>query len=333
MVQIRPKVVSYFKDTFNRYIGTGKMQLIFSLLFIATLPFIAMFLQKYGDIVELRRKERPDYPWPEYSELWIAVYSCMVMIGLNLAFKRCFFGYAGRLLKDKYKGDERENRQKRMVDCMLKTVYFCVAAVAGYCVAKNADFLPPAMGGGGVSSNIHVDFPFQSFEKLPYLKEYIMMQLGYHLHSLILHVAKPPRNDFMEMLLHHVMTVFLIGLAYFMNYHVYSILVLIAHDIPDVFVCLAKMFVDTKYTTAALISCTLMVTSWAHLRLCAFPAHVIWNCFYDNPIYDETYGVSLLSSMLHILLVLDTYWFFLFMKMGYHFAVKKEAQDLQQKLE
>ena len=56
--------------------------------------------------------------------------------------------------------------------------------------------------------------------ELPYhvvpedVRLYYMISLAYHTHSLIFHVSGERRNDFMEMILHHTCTIFLMSFSY-----------------------------------------------------------------------------------------------------------------------
>ena len=98
-----------------------------------------------------------------------------------------------------------------------------------------------------------------------------MVQLGYHFHSLILHFINDPRNDFMEMLLHHLVTVFAIGCAYFMNYLEPSAIILLIHDVTDVFVHCSKMLVDTVYQKWSVAAFLVVTVSWFYFRLLVLP--------------------------------------------------------------
>ena len=174
--------------------------------------------------------------------------------------------------------------------------------------------------------------PYFNLEGIYYLREYFMLQLGYHCHSLIVHVTSKIRNDFMEMFLHHSVTVMLVALTYLMNYVPISMLVLYSHDISDVFVSFSRALVDTNFKWATFGCYLCLISSWAYTRLFFFPYYLIGIGFYNNPMEHEIYGINIFGAMAHVLLVLHVYWFILLIKMGLKFMQTSTTSDLQQDL-
>lgn len=107
--------------------------------------------------------------------------------------------------------------------------------VVGFKVMQHEPWFPPSLGGKG---EVVKTFEVLSDAPSSALKYYFMVQLGYHLHSLLFMVFfSPIRNDFIEMLLHHVATIILIGGSYLANYTAFGALVVFTHDIGDVTGC------------------------------------------------------------------------------------------------
>jgi len=203
---------------------------------------------------------------------------------------------------------------------MCKFLYFSFSVVYGYWVAYDSYFLPPSLGGKGDIDKMWTDFPYQGIETFPYIRGYLMIQLGYHLQSFIVHVCSKPRNDFMEMLLHHSLAVWLIALAYFMNYVIASHLVLFTHDLPDLFVYLTRTLMDTNQKKLTIFSYGSIMISWFYMRLYIFPVDIMRVSAYSNPIRDKMYGLPIMEAMVYVLLVMHVYWFILLAKMGWRFA-------------
>lgn len=67
------------------------------------------------------------------------------------------------------------------------------------------------IGGGSDSATImFTSWPYE-IRTLNYVREYTMVQLGVHMHSLIIHVIENYKlKNFQEILLHHFYTVILI---------------------------------------------------------------------------------------------------------------------------
>lgn len=117
----------------------------------------------------------------------------------------------------------------------LPARYFIGITYAGYCTMGHESWFPKSLGGTGDMKKA-----YYLFNEPPSagLKQYFMVQLGYHFHSLVyMVVLSPIRNDFIEMLLHHVVTIILIGCAFMGNYTPSGALVAITHDIGDITGC------------------------------------------------------------------------------------------------
>ena len=215
---------------------------------------------------------------------------------------------------------------------MYKACYFTFAVSFAYYIGKDSYFMPQSLGGSGNVEYTFKDTPYFNSEGIFYLKEYFMMQLGYHFHSLIIQVTGKIRSDFMEMLLHHSLTVMLVSLAYLMNYLPISLLILYCHDISDAFICFTRVFVDTscKWVTFGSYLCVLI--SWCYTRLIIFPFDLIRVSCYDNPMIHEVYGIGILGAMVHILVILHIYWFILLINMGIKFIQTSTTTDTQQDL-
>jgi hypothetical protein len=113
--------------------------------------------------------------------------------------------------------------------------YFSTITAVGYYIMKDEKWLSPALGGSGaiVESFYTLDIPPTAT-----VKYYTLVQLGYHFHSLVyMLLLTPIRNDFLEMMVHHVATIFLIGCSYLSNYWAPGALVAFVHDIGDVTGC------------------------------------------------------------------------------------------------
>jgi len=161
------------------------------------------------------------------------------------------------------------------------------------------------------------------------MKEYLMVQLGYHLSAFILLFTKQIRKDFLEMFLHHFITLFLLGLAYLMNYWPISLMILFVNDVSDAFVSYTRVFVDTIYSKIALVFYVFLMFSWVYMRLIVFPFELLRVSCYQNPKIDEIYGIGILGSMAHALVALNIYWFILLVNMGLRFLRTKETMDTQ----
>lgn len=94
---------------------------------------------------------------------------------------------------------------------------------------------------------------------------------GYHLYSLIKHVCSPIRNDFVEMLLHHVLTITLYTESYMCYQTQFGSVIMFMHDWADLPTMMVRIFVETSHTNIASFFAVLMALTWGYSRLVIFP--------------------------------------------------------------
>eukprot|EP00357_Protocruzia_adherens_P019121 CAMPEP_0115013952 /NCGR_PEP_ID=MMETSP0216-20121206/25747_1 /TAXON_ID=223996 /ORGANISM="Protocruzia adherens, Strain Boccale" /LENGTH=227 /DNA_ID=CAMNT_0002383515 /DNA_START=668 /DNA_END=1351 /DNA_ORIENTATION=- len=200
---------------------------------------------------------------------------------------------------------------------------------------KDTEFLGSQMGGAGDFKNIWVGFPYYDYPEQT--KLYYMVSFAYHFHSLLFHVLiSEPRSDYMEMLLHHTVTCFLLYLSFILNYVRVGVCVLFLHDVSDIFVYLAKVLVDFKLTVLQLPAYVALMTVFGYCRLYVYPVYVIpWGSIYaEDVVQGEVLGWDVSAAMLIMLQVLHVYWYALLLKMGITKIFKgKGAEDVIAKVE
>ena len=108
--------------------------------------------------------------------------------------------------------------------------------------------------------------------------------MGYHVHQLIMHAVHPARNDFVEMFLHHVVTLMLYGFSYMTNMTTAGAIIMFLHDWADLFTSMARCFSETTIKPMMAFSGVGMVLSWAYTRLYIFP-YIIYHCCFEKDIY------------------------------------------------
>lgn len=315
---------------FDAILAGNKMQLVFfimlSIVFILAVPF---FLE-YGKLVQNLRDGNLSYDWPEYVDLSIAFASMAVMLTIRELVLRFGPAIADKFLKPAYQGPERQERIERMLFHGYKSLYFFLAVVVGWYVSKDAPWLPPIMLGNGDSSLVYRGWPYIDVSSFPYLDKFLMVQFGFHCHILVTHFVDPPKKNYIEMLLHHTLTILLLGLAYFLNLHGGSVLVLLSHDSSDIFVSGARALMDTAYTKLMFSTYLCLMTTWMVMRLYVYPVHVVWPTMWGTAFHETERlpGYYIMASMVHFLWIMNIYWFIMLGKIGYSFIVNKKTQDL-----
>ena len=79
------------------------------------------------------------------------------------------------------------------------------------------------------------------------------------------------RGDFVEMFLHHVVTLMLYSLSYLLNMTAAGSVVMFLHDWADIFTSIVRCFTETTLLPFTLFGIVGMAISWAWTRLYIFP--------------------------------------------------------------
>jgi len=124
----------------------------------------------------------------------------------------------------------------------------------------------------------YVNLDAQAFE--PYGRFFYLCSLGFWTSCILFLGIETIRKDFIQMILHHFLTVALIVLSYIYNFHRFGLLVLILHDVVDVFLYTAKSLNYRGYQTGADICFAIFAFSFFVARLILYPIYCILPSFY-----------------------------------------------------
>lgn len=95
--------------------------------------------------------------------------------------------------------------------------------------------------------------------------------MGYHMGSMLNHLKKAKKNDFVEMALHDVAALILIGGCYMINQWEVGCIISFLHDIADIFTCSTRFLSESNIKTLTVISFISLMVSWFETRLIVFP--------------------------------------------------------------
>jgi ceramide synthetase len=156
------------------------------------------------------------------------------------------------------------------------------------------------------------------------IRLYYQVELGSYLHQLMW--TEVSRSDAMEMIVHHLTTILLIGLSYVTNYTRVGVTIMLLHDMADVFLESAKVFNYSSKPRGhewAKVVCDGLFATFAFTffvtRLIVYPAYVIRSVLFEAPTF---FGVNwlgfwLFASLLVVLQGLHIFWFYLIARMLY----------------
>jgi len=296
------------------------------------IPYAISFILDFHNMVIQRNLERPELVLPRYSDFGIAFNWIAVFLVLRYICSNYIFNNLGNLVIDgqKWTAEEREAKSLRFGHCFFKFIWFCCISTFSLYILRHREWVPPILGGTGSTQKCNYEnYPW--FEVDEDLRNYYMIQFAYHSHSLIYQFTLIKRGDFLEMLLHHVVTISLISFSYLNNYMQYGTLVLLVHDIPDIFTYLIKIAVDTQHRMLNVVCFYLLVFSWGIGRLFIFPFVLIYSTIFEAS--PHVYGYTFFNLFLLSLLCLHIYWYYLFVKIGMRFYDKSTKGQIGDAIE
>jgi len=209
------------------------------------------------------------------SDLLYGVLVCVflaILRQLSLTYMRPLARYF--VVKKKYNKDKVD----RWCTVVFKAMWFAFICWCEWVLFKDADYFPKEFGGPSTNIAEYRDrliYSINTFKFQPGVKIFYVSQWGYHFMSFLWQISSKRRASFWEMMIHHIVTLFLITISYLRMYISLGIVVLVIHDWVDVVLYITKSLSDSslKYTTA--ISFFLLSVEWAYVRLYAYPKCII----------------------------------------------------------
>ena len=166
------------------------------------------------------------------------------------------------------------------------------------------------------------------------IRLYYQVELGSYLHQLMW--TEVSRSDAMEMMLHHMTTILLIGLSYITNYTRVGVTIMLLHDTADVFLESAKVFnysSKAKGHEWAKVVCDVLFAIFALTffvtRLILYPLFIIRSVLFEAPNHFgvDWIGFWVFAGLLVILQGLHVFWFYLIARMLHKLATTGIEKD------
>jgi hypothetical protein len=218
----------------------------------------------------------------------------------------------------------KRNKVAKFSSCAFKTLFFIIIVYLEWAVLISQEYTPRMLFGNGETSKLWTSDFVPSEE----LVSVFMASLGYHIHSTIYHVfLVERRSDFHQMVLHHIVTLWLMILSFLEGHIRIGTLIVFTNDIADIFVYSTRMLGDTVFVKSSIISYILLTISYFYFRIVVFPACIL------PSILAEATGLSQLelytyAAFLGALYILHGYWFGLIVRIGFNLATTGSRKDI-----
>ena len=108
-----------------------------------------------------------------------------------------------------------------------------------------------------------------------YGRIFYMCSLGFWTSCILFLTVETRRNDFNKMVIHHVLTFLLMTGSFFFNFHRLGMIVLLLHDVVDIFLYAAKSFNYKRYKFAADVTFGIFAFLFLACRIILLPIYCI----------------------------------------------------------
>lgn len=320
------KVMTQFKRIrYNMSFG----QIFFMLLMIPLGALGPVMYQVCNTFVKYRALERPDYEVGRWCDFELCLYIVPLISLCKYVVKVCTRDYFYSRLKNMYWGETLDLKMAKCAKSVFKIFYFTFITAFGFYVFSDTAYQSPLMFGSGDFRLMGSDWPYNIPPRG--LKVYYMIGLSYHIEDIIHHLVAPAQNDFFEMLLHHYITILLVGGSYLTSIWNSGINVMVQMDNGDIFVGVLRAFLSIAPTSLIFTAYLGLLASWLYFRVFVFSYEIVWGGgFIGRWRCDHIQNQQICFQILNVvLLMLNIYWSILFFRMGYRLLTKGEVKDIQ----
>ena len=195
------------------------------------------------------------------------------------------------------------------------------------------------MFGSGDSENLYKNHPLNEYP--PGMKYYYLGTLGYYIAKTVEDLLmREKRNDFVEMVLHHILTIELYVGSYMCNYMGIGSLIILALDWTQIGVGLSRGFSETKFKFLTIIFGVFMWLAWIYFRLLVYPVITYYGSyalpreipgFITKP--DEMFVMNFLLCLNSGMMILNAWWAYQITLIVIKAAFKGQDRDIGNKVE
>jgi ceramide synthetase len=240
--------------------------------------------------------------------LWAVLPMTVFLFVLTLASRSLVAKLVRRFMEDKATAD-------KFGESLVRGSYYFFMFCAVYEIATSEGFWPDASKAWEDTDGL----PGWGQRVSVACEAYYAMELAYYLSGIAIHVwVDAPLKDFYLMLTHHIVTVGLVLGSRATGYLPIGMIILLCHDVSDIFLDFAKCFHYFKMEILSTVTFVVLLVSWVKFRLYLYPFVVLDSVlrYCTNDVLDtDVLNIYLIG--LYFLAVLHWYWFYLMLRVAY----------------
>jgi len=236
------------------------------------------------------------------------------------------------------KGGLRKGILERFVEQGYTILYFSISSALGLTVMSRTSI------GWFNTSEFWSTYPMVRMD--PYLKAYYLIQSSYWTQQALMMLLKveKPRADYLELVAHHIVTLWMSGWSYAIHLTYIGVAVYVTMDIPDAFFAMTKSVNYFKYEMASNVGIVIFLGLWSYFRLYQ-NFRILWSvwnefdlipdwCRYFRPsegVWMAWWMKYQIFVPIFLLLCLNLFWYYLIwriiIRMAMGVAVRDDRED------
>lgn len=159
-----------------------------------------------------------------------------------------------------------------------------------------------------------------------FIKWYYWVELAFYNSLLISQFFDTKRKDFLQLFIHHIVTIILIGGSYIIAHFRYGAVIMFLHDTSDYWLESAKVanYAKTQRLCDVLFvifAITFFLTRWVYFPFWVLKSFIVDNAKLSGPMQSYITFPYIFLYMCFVLVILHIYWGFMIANMVYKFTV------------
>lgn len=266
----------------------------------------------YSYIDQAFKNKPDDYDFPDWRDFKWTLLSIAIISIVDFIAHKVLNKLFRPLCKIQDDIEERDRRTEKAAYSGFKLLYFLAVSVWGFVILHNKQFFPSLLGGTGDFHKCSQNYPYQHPDTREGIFWFLVLQLGFHVQAMIrMFVYQEKTKDIFEMTLHEIVTIYLYGGCYLMNFWEIGAVISWLHSVSDILIMLSKILSQTEYGISAAVVFLIEMMIWFYTRLIVFP-WIAWIATTQDIDLGHWLILPFFGYGLYCLVFLHAYWFYLF---------------------
>lgn len=216
---------------------------------------------------------------------------------------------------------------KKIGNYIYQSIYYIVSVSWLLSIAVRHGMMPTQLWGPANPDHFCGGWP----QHIPAeLQLFYMVTLGHHFERTYYEFRDNRQAaTFFTMVYHHLLTIFLINVSFWLYLHKFGVFILITHDFCDIILNTGRLSKVTLPSSVTNLFNVALLASWGYLRLVVFSRVVLYPvamCYADpDTVFRRfVYLCAFILPILTSLFCLNAFWLFQILRIAFHRIFKKD---------